>query len=190
MDCRYVRRDAALSSLMLMIAVLNFAIAGPASIGIAVIAKRDFGTATAFGVLMSALAAGALGGTVLAGFSKHRNRGVSLLLVSAAIGICLGSLGFLHCLITLAAVLFAMGVASAFLNVLLITWFQQRVDQAMMGRVMSLIMFSAVGLMPFSLALAGIAIQWSLSGVFLVGGSLVLLVTLLATARRPVREID
>ena len=187
---QYVRRDAALSSLMLMIAVLNFAIAGPASIGIAVIAKRDFGTATAFGVLMSALAAGALGGTVLAGLSKQRKRGVSLLLVSAAIGICLGSLGALHRLITLAAVLFAMGVASAFLNVQLITWFQQRVDRAMMGRVMSLIMFSAVGLMPFSLALAGIAIQWSLPGVFLIGGCMVLLVTLLATARRPVREID
>jgi len=59
-----------------------------------------------------------------------------------------------------------------------------------MGRVMSLIMFSAVGLMPFSLALAGLAIQWSLPGVFLVGGGMVLLVTLLATARRPVREID
>jgi MFS family permease len=187
---QYVRRDAALSSLMLMIAVLNFAIAGPASIGIAVIAKRDFGTATAFGFLMSALAAGALGGTLLAGLSKQRNRGVSLLLVSAAIGICLGSLGLLHRLITLAAMLFAMGVASAFLNVQLITWFQQRVDPAMMGRVMSLVMFSAVGLMPFSLAIAGIAIQWSLPGVFLVGGCLVLLVTLLATARRPVREID
>jgi MFS family permease len=187
---QYVRSDAALSSLMLVIAVLNFAIAGPASIGIAVIAKRDFGTATAFGFFMSALAAGALGGTLLAGLSKQRNRGVSLLLVSAVIGICLGSLGLLHGLITLAAVLFAMGVASAFLNVQLITWFQQRVDRAMMGRVMSLVMFSAIGLMPFSLALAGIAIQWSLPGVFLVGGCMVLLVTLLATARRSVREID
>jgi hypothetical protein len=51
-------------------------------------------------------------------------------------------------------------------------------------------MFCAIGLMPFSLALAGIAIQWSLSGMFLVAGCMVLLVTMLATTRRPVREID
>src|ERR1700678_4311327 len=67
---QYVGRDAALSSLMMVIAVLNFAIAGPASIGIAFMAKQNFGSASAFGLLMSALAAGALAGTLLAGLSK------------------------------------------------------------------------------------------------------------------------
>jgi hypothetical protein len=186
----YVRKDQALSSLMLVIAVLNFAITGPASIGIAVIAKRDFASATAFGLLMSALAAGGLAGTLLVGLSKQRKRGILLLLVSTVIGICLGSLGLLHRFAALAAVLFLMSGAAAFLNVQLIAWFQQRVDRAMLGRVMSLLMFCAIGLMPFSLALAGIAIQWSLSGMFLVAGCMVLLVTILATTRRPVREID
>jgi Transmembrane secretion effector len=186
----YVRKDQALSSLMLVIAVLNFAISGPASIGIAVIAKRDFASATAFGLLMSALAAGGLAGTLLVGLSKQRKRGILLLLVSTVIGICLGSLGVLHQFAALAAVLFLMSGAAAFLNVQLIAWFQQRVDHAMMGRVMSLLMFCAIGLMPFSLALAGIAIQWSLGGMFLVAGCMVLLVTMLATTRRPVREID
>lgn len=60
----------------------------------------------------------------------------------------------------------------------------------MMGRVMSVLMFAAIGLMPFSLAVAGLAIKWSLPGMFLVAGGMVLLVTLLAAAHRPVREID
>ncbi|HEX5234894.1 MAG TPA: MFS transporter [Silvibacterium sp.] len=187
---QYVGRDAALSSLLLVVAVLNFAIAGPASIGIAFIAKQDFGSATAFGFLMSALAAGGLTGTLAAGFSKQRNRGILLLLVSTAIGICLGSLGLLHRIAALAIVLFLMSGAAAFLNVQLIAWFQQRVDHAMMGRVMSVLMFSAFGLLPFSLAIAGISIRWSLPGMFLVAGCMVLLVTLLAAARRTVREID
>jgi MFS family permease len=187
---QYVGRDATLSSLMLVIAVLNFAITGPASIGIAVMAKQNFGAASAFGLLMSALAAGGLTGTFLAGLSKQRNRGMLLLLVSTVIGICLGSLGLLHRMAALVAVLLLMSGAAALLSVQLIAWFQQRVDHAMMGRVMSVLMFSAVGLMPVSLAIAGIAIRLSLPRMFLVAGCMVLLVTLLAAARRAVREID
>jgi hypothetical protein len=99
-------------------------------------------------------------------------------------------LGMLHRLWALAAVLAAMSLAAAFLNVQLIAWFQQRVERAMMGRVMSVLMFSAIGLMPFSLAIAGVAIKVSLMGMFLVAGGMVLLVTSVAAGQRVVREID
>jgi hypothetical protein len=144
----------------------------------------------AFGLLMSALAAGGLTGTLLAGLTKHRKRGRLLLIVSTAIGICLGSIGLLNRAPLLGAVLFVMSGAAAFLNVQLIAWFQQRVERAMMGRVMSVLMFAAVGMMPFSLAAAGVAVKWSVPGTFIVAGVMVLVVTLLAAAHRPVREID
>ena len=83
-----------------------------------------------------------------------------------------------------------MSCADAFLNVQLLAWFQHRVERAMMGRVLSVLMFAAAGLTPVSIALAGIVIRWSLPGMFFIGGSMVLLVTLLAALRRPVREID
>jgi MFS family permease len=187
---RYVQADAALSSLMLVIAVLNFAISGPVGVGIAWIAKQTFGTPSALGVLMSSFAAGSLAGMLLAGLVKHRRRGRTLLLVSAAIGLCLMPIGMLHRMLPLAGVLFVMTGTAAFLNVQLIAWFQQRVDQAVRGRVMSVLMFSSVGLMPISLAIAGFAIKASLAGMFIVAGSMVLVVTLLAAAHRPVREID
>jgi hypothetical protein len=60
----------------------------------------------------------------------------------------------------------------------------------MIGRVMSVLMFASIGLMPFSLAAAGVAVKWSLSGTFIIAGVMVLLVTLFAAAHRPVREID
>jgi MFS family permease len=187
---RYVQADAALSSLMLVVAVLNFAIAGPVGVGIAWIAKQTFGTPSALGILMSSLAAGSLAGMLLAGLVKHRRRGRTLLLVSAAIGLCLMPIGMLHRIASLAAALFVMSGTAAFLNVQLVAWFQQRVDRAVRGRVMSVLMFCVVGLMPFSLAIAGFAIKASLAGMFIVSGSMVLLVTLLAAAHRPVREID
>jgi MFS family permease len=186
----YVKSDVALASLMLVVSVLNFAIAGPASVGIAMIAKQKFGTSLAFGLLMSALAAGGLTGTLLAGVSKHRNRGRLLLLVCTAIGLCLGSIGLLNLAPLLAGVLFLMSGTAAFLNVQLIAWFQQRVERAMMGRVMSVLMFTSIGLIPFSLAAAGVAVKWSLPGTFIIAGAMVLLVTLLAATLRQVREID
>jgi hypothetical protein len=186
----YVKNDVALASLMLVVSVLNFAIVGPTSVGIAMIAKQKFGTPLAFGLLMSALAAGGLTGTLLAGISKHRKRGRLLLFVSTAIGLCLGSIGMLNLAPLLTGVLFLMSGTAAFLNVQLIAWFQQRVERAMMGRVMSVLMFASIGLMPFSLAAAGVAVKWSLPGTFIIAGAMVLLVTLLAAVHRPVREID
>ena len=187
---RYVRSDVPLSALMLVVSVLNFAITGPISVGVAFIAKQRFGTPLAFGLLMSAAAAGALTGTLLAGLAKHRKRGRLLLLVSTTIGLCLGCIGFINLELLLAGALLVMSATAAFLNVQLIAWFQQRVERAMMGRVMSVLMFASVGLMPFSLAAAGFALKWSLRGTFIIAGSMVLLVTLLAAAHRTVREID
>ena len=187
---RYVKADVALRSLMLVVAVLNFAIAGPASVGLAWIAKQRFGSPSAYGLLMSSLAAGSLVGMLLAGLVKHRRRGRRLLAVATVIGICLAPLGILHRFWPLAAVLFAMSLAAAFLNVQLIAWFQQRVERAVLGRVMSVLMFSSLGLMPVSLAVAGLAIKISLAGMFLVAGAMVLVVTGLAALHRPVREID
>jgi hypothetical protein len=175
---------------MALVAVLNFAISGPATIGVAFIAKEKFGSAASFGLLMSALAAGSLAGLLSAGLFKQRKRGRLLLLVTAAIGVCLGSIGWINRMPSLAAVLFLMSWAAAFLNVQMLAWFQQRVERAMMGRVLSVLMFAIAGLTPISMALAGIAIKWSLPGMFLTGGSMVLLVTLLAAMHRPVREID
>ena len=83
-----------------------------------------------------------------------------------------------------------MCAAAAFLNVQLLSWFQQRVERAMLGRVMSVLMFASVGLIPFSIAAAGVIIQWSLPGMFAVSGALVLLVTVGAGMHRPVREIE
>ena len=187
---RYVKRDVALRSLLLVAAVLNFCITGPMSVGIAFLAKREFGSPTAFGLLVSAVAAGSLAGLALAAVRQQRRRGRLLLAVSAAVGVCTASISVFDQLWTLLPVLFVMGASAGFLNVQLIAWFQQRVERAMLGRVMSVLMFAALGLMPLSLAAAGVAVQWSLRGMFAGSGALVLMVTFVAGLNRPVREID
>jgi MFS family permease len=187
---RYVKNDVALRTLLLVASVLNFCITGPLSVGVAFLAKREFGSPAAFGVLVSSVAAGSLVGLLLAAARQQRKRGLLLLIVSVVIGICTASIGLLSQLWSLLPILFVMGASAGFLNVHLLAWFQQRVDRAMLGRVMSVLMFASLGLMPLSLAAAGIAVQWSLRGMFGGAGALVLLVTVIAALQPPVREID
>jgi MFS family permease len=187
---RYVKADVSLRSLLLVIAVLNFALAGPVGIGLAVIAKHEFGTASAFGFLMSAFAAGSLAGMLGAGLVPQRRRGLTLLLAGGVIGLCVAPIGFLSRMTTLVPDLVLMSGAAAFINIQLISWFQQRVERAMLGRVMSVVMFASMGLLPFSLAVAGVALKASVMGTFLCAGAMVLLVILLAASHRAVRAID
>jgi MFS family permease len=187
---RYVKNDVALRTLLLVASVLNFCIAGPLSVGLAFLAKSEFGSPTAFGLLMSSVAAGSLVGLLLAAARKQRKRGWLLLVVSVAIAICTASIGLLSQLWSLLPILFVMGASAGFLNVHLLAWFQQRVDRTILGRVMSVLMFAGIGLMPLSLAAAGVAVQWSLRGMFAGAGTLILVVTLIAALQRPVREID
>jgi hypothetical protein len=60
----------------------------------------------------------------------------------------------------------------------------------MMGRVMSLRMFTIFGSMPISLAVSGFIAQFHLRLLFISSGILMFLVTLLAATQRPVREVD
>ena len=187
---RYVENDVALRTFLLVLAVLNFCISGPLSVGLAFLAKSEFGSPAAYGLLMSSVAAGSLVGLLLAAARQQRKRGRILLAVSVVIGICTASIGLFSHLWSLLPILFVMSASAGFLNVHLLSWFQQRVDRAMLGRVMSVLMFASLGLMPLSLAAAGVAVQWSLSGMFTGAGVMVLVVTCIAALQRPVREID
>jgi hypothetical protein len=83
-----------------------------------------------------------------------------------------------------------MGVTSGYSAVHINSWYQQRAEPSMMGRVMSLRMFGIFGLMPISLTIAGFLADISLEWLFISAGILLLLVTLVASTQRAVREID
>jgi hypothetical protein len=89
----------------------------------------------------------------------------------------------------IAAALLMMGLSAGIANVHIAAWIQQRVDSTMRGRVMSVLMLSAVGLMPVSFAVAGLLAAWSLPGLFLIAGASLLLISATAAFQKPVREI-
>lgn len=186
----YVGHDVALRSLMLLAAVLNFFLAGPLSIGLAYMAKSRFSTPASFGLWISSVAAGTLAGMLLAGVLKSKRRGLLLVATASILGVATMSMGFLPGLWPVAAMLLGMGCFSGFINVQLQAWFQQRVDRAVLGRVVSVSMLSAFGLMPLSMAASGVAVAWSARGMFLIAGLAVILVSAFGALQKPVREIE
>ena len=56
-------------------------------------------------------------------------------------------------------------------NLLGITWVQGRIPPELMGRVMSLLITGSVGLVPVSMFIAGVAVQFSVDATMLVAGA-------------------
>lgn len=187
---KYVNSDVALRSLMILAAVLNFCMTGPFTVGLAYLAKKNYSSPTAFGIWISAVAGGSLLGMLLAGARKFTQRGKLLLVTSAVLGIGTASVGLVTHFWARAALLLLMGLAAGFVNIHLQSWYQQRVDRAMLGRVMSVLMLAAFGLLPISLAVAGVLVEWNAKLMFVMAGSAVLLVAALAAVSRSVREIQ
>ncbi len=185
----YVQKDLPLRTLLLLVAVLNFCLSGPLGVGLPYLAKTKFGSATAFALLLSAMAVGGLLGALLAGVWKMRRRGLLILSVCALISFCLSGMGMLTHLWETVAVLALMAAAAALSNVQIVAWLQQRVDPSVRGRVMSVVMLSAIGLAPVSLAVAGLLIAWNLKLMFLMAGAAMLLITGLGALQKEVREI-
>jgi DNA-directed RNA polymerase subunit E'/Rpb7 len=70
-----------------------------------------------------------------------------------------------------------MGIGGGIVGVLGLTWLQQETAISMQGRMMSLVMFAAVALAPFSQAISGVLLEINLTGLFVAAG-----ITMLVTA--------
>jgi MFS family permease len=186
----YVQRDVPLRSLMLVAAMLNFCISGPMGVGLPYLVKTKFGSAAAYGLVISAMAAGGLIGALLAGILKIKRRGLLLLGACVVISAGIASMGLLGHLWLIAAVLLLLGASAGVANVHIAAWIQQRIDATVRGRVFSVLMLANFGLMPVSLAVAGLLIAWNLKLMFLIAGASLLLITVFGASQKQVRAIE
>ena len=186
----YVRRDVPLRSLMLVAAMLNFCISGPMGVGLPYLVKIKFGSPAAYGLVVSAMAAGGLIGALLAGILKIKRRGLLLLAACVVISAGIASMGMLVRLWLIAAVLVLVGCSAGVANVHIAAWIQQRIDATVRGRVFSVLMLGNFGLMPISLAGAGLMIAWNLKLMFLIAGMSMVMITAFGFLQKEVRAIE
>jgi MFS family permease len=187
---QYVGKDVPLRSLLLVVMGLNFCLAGPLNLGLTYVAKTRFASATVLGMMLSSAALGMLAGSLLAGIWKIRRRGRMIIVGSFVLTTLLGLMAIVNSRWSFATVLLAMGLAAGLVNVNIAAWVLQRIDATVRGRVSSVLSLSGFGILPFSLALAGLLIAVSVKFMFLFAASVMLLVTLFAAMQKTVRQIE
>jgi MFS family permease len=190
---RFVWQKPALRIVMLMSMLANLVIVGPLEVGLPVLAYQRLPEgAAAFGLILSAFGGGSLVGLVAASVLpsvRPERFGTVLLLIASTAGLSLAALAFAPSTAVALALSVVAGVALGFTNIQFITWVQQRVPPQLMGRVMSLLVFGSVALVPISMAVAGALVQISLDGVLIVAGVGMTAVELSCLLSRSVRRM-
>jgi len=191
---RAVWRDFPLRAFMLYVAAVSFFVGGPLQVGLPVLADQrlDWGAA-AYGALVSANGAGVLVGTVFAGLGTrllgHR-LGLVVLIADSVGGLIIAAFGFVHVTLIGMAMLFGWGIMGGFVQIAVMTWIQRRVPPEMMGRTMSLLMFTFLGIAPLAAALGGLVLeQTSVTALFVGAGLLLTLIALLSLVNPGIRGI-
>ncbi len=179
---KYLWSDEPLRLMFLVVLALNFLVVGPLLVGIPLLADQRLPEgALAFGLLMSAYAGGNLAGYLLAGALRRptgNTMRIILIALMTAFGIVIGLLGFIPSTWMDFALLLLLGLGNGYVAIILITWMQTRTPREMLGRMMSIFMFSNIGLVPVSQAISGAVSKWDLDLLFASAGVLVLVVML------------
>lgn len=176
---RYLWHTPTLRVLFIVMSIANFLVAGPLLVGIPVMAdQRLVEGVTAFGLLISAYAGGNLLGYILAAvLPKVSSRLMTFLIIALLLsfGLGIGILGWITITPLAFTVMLLLGIGNGYISIFIFTQVQARTPKDMLGRMMSMIMLSNLGLAPVSQALSGIIIAWSLTGLFAIAGGLLLI---------------
>lgn len=185
--------DPALRIVLLLVAVINLCAMGPFAVGIPVLASSRFPEgALAYGIIMSAYGGGLLFGTLAAGAAPKpapSRLGPTAVLMVGVLGVGLGLLGLVATTALAATTAVVMGAANGYRLILFVSWLQRRTPRAMLGRMMSLVMFAAVGLLPVSTALAGALIDLDLTALFAGAGILLVVASVLGATHPAIRAM-
>ena len=191
---KFVWNDVPLRAFFFVVAAITFFFNGPFNIGIPLLADTRFPEgAVAYGTILSTWGAGSLIGMALAGVLPRPNpkmMGIVLLSLVSGMGIGLTLLGLSTSMIFAALVSLTLGTLDGYINIFFVTWVQSRAPKAFIGRLMSLLMFSSIGLLPVSMSLSGAISRVDVSLLLMISGGIVALLGFLMTLNPTVRAME
>ncbi|HET6433891.1 MFS transporter [Dyella sp.] len=172
---RSIAADPPLRAFMLYAAVVSIFVTGPTQVGLPVLAdtRLDHG-ATSLGIVLAANGGGMLLGGLASGRVAQWVRGhlgAMILCFDAGVGVTLVALAGVHSTVLAAVLLGLTGIFGGVVQITLVSWIQRRVAPNMLGRTMSVLMFTFLGLGPLAAAGAGALLKLiSLPALFVASG--------------------
>ncbi len=175
----YVWADSSLRAFIIYVAVVTFVSMGPQMVGMPVLADDRLEGMRSYGLIMSASGLGAVAGSLLAAVWAPTNRALGTIVMLLAIARGVGTLLISVIETTMEGIVLMalLGVLMGYTSIIFMTWIQKRVQMAFLGRVMSLVMLSVMGLQPLSLGFSGWFIDIAGLTLLFVGTGVVLIIT-------------
>src|SRR5205085_438435 len=169
---RYTLSNRSLRSLFVYLMAFEFGATGADYVGLPAFARQHFGEeegARVLGVLVSSLGAGLLIGMLMAGsLNVFKREGRMMTLMTVLMVCSLTGLAFVSTLLPACAAIFAFGIASGAVSIIIQARVQMASDKRMLGRVMSILMLGVSLSEMAAFALAGVLADWKLWVVFLL----------------------
>ncbi|MBE5107159.1 MFS transporter [Bacillus thuringiensis] len=191
----YVKESPFLSTFLICSAFLNLFLIGPMQVGFPLFVKNVLhGDSLQFSYLEAAVGGGMAIGAVIVGLKNiNRRRGLFCIIMMLLSGVFFLSINFSTVLwqALLAGMFYGITIAMAIVP--LMAMIQSTVKEAMMGRVMSLLMLSSMGFIPLSYAFTSIALAIGIPIVTVMksGAIAVIVFVLFVAIRVPVvRKFD
>jgi MFS family permease len=186
--------DTQLRAFILFVCIVSLFVGGPVQVGLPVLADERLNSAKAFGILMTAYGLGMLAGnglSMLVTKAARGHLGLMILTLDTVAGLLFTAFADTHATWYGATLLFIIGSFAGIAQVALMSWIQQRVPQAMMGRTMSVLFFTFLGVGPISAAIAGVLLKFiSLTELFAGAGCALSAIALLCMTRPSLRSIS
>jgi len=186
--------DVQLRSFIMYVGIVSLFVGGPVQVGLPVLADQRLNSASAFGILMTAYGLGMLLGnglSVLVTRFAKGHLGLMILSMDTLAGLLFAAFADTHAVWYGATLLFIVGSFAGIAQVALMSWIQRRVPQAMMGRTMSVLMFTFLGIGPLSGVIVGFLLKFvTLAQLFGGAGLCLSLIALTFLTRPAMRTIS
>jgi MFS family permease len=187
-------RDPQLRAFISYMALVSVLVGGPLQVCLPLLARTRLSEGAAgYGILMTSYGAGMLLGSLASVPVTRLARGqlgLMVLGVDALNGLAFAALAAIHSLPLAVGLLLLVGTFAGTVQIAVITWLQHRVPQAMLGRTMSLVMFTFMGLAPLAAAAAGGLLKVApLADVLAIAGLTLTAVALFCLTRPSLRAI-
>ncbi len=191
---RYVIKIRPIALIMLASLFINFLIVGPLNIALPVLVKNLGWDGSSFGYLEGAVGVGAIAGGIITGaVNGFRGHLKWVAVYLAFMGLGIATVGFMHTLgFGLTGMLIA-GLMMSMVNIPVITYIQTVSEPGMLGRVMSVLSMTSMGLGPVSYALTSFVLQQGIttpSSALQIGGFAMAVLGLCFLLLKEFREME
>ena len=184
----FIKSDPQLRNLFGLMMVFGLFLTGTIRLGFPMLADAlPAGGVRYFGYMSSAFGAGMLAGMVsvkLLPQPPQAVSGVIALLLFAFLPAGLILLGMLSSFGVMIAIIIVMGSTFGYVNIFLLSWLQRRTPGYLLGRMMAVVLFSAIGLSPVSQAGMGYLLDQNVQATLIGVGGVVLLLLAITGANR------